>query len=125
MINLTYDSRVVLALFAQANPGKLNPAAASIVSFDNQLKSANEATLQQAMGQFGIPFTSANKSQILLYQPSMPGNTSTMQIQNACTFFQNTASILGTPVTAMTATRKAASPKKAGAKKKAARTRAT
>src|ERR1700687_2532141 len=97
MITLTYDSRVVLALFAQANPGKLNPSSDDIVEFDSELKSANETTLQQVMGQFGIPFDVENKSQILAYQPSMPGTTPTMQIQNACRFFQNTATIIGGP----------------------------
>ncbi|HEY6391454.1 MAG TPA: hypothetical protein VIX89_09260 [Bryobacteraceae bacterium] len=88
-----YESRVVLALFAQANPGNLNPSSADIASFDDQLKSASETTLLHVMGQFGIAIDRANKSQILLYQPGMPGDTPTMQIENACTFFQNTGGI--------------------------------
>jgi hypothetical protein len=118
VIRLNYDRQIVLALFAQANPGKLDPSPDDIAEFDTELKDANEDMLVDIMGQMGIPADVSNKSQVLAYKPNMPGNTPRLKIRNACTYFLNTREGAA-PRALMPATKKRPKPK---AKKKRPRT---
>ena len=121
MNELTYESRVVLALFGLANPGRLNPTWGDIVRFDRELRRVYEATLEQVLRQFGVPFNVANKSLILLYQPNMRGSTPTLRIKNFCMFFQSTVEILSIPVATLPEARRKASPARRAARRNAAR----
>lgn len=90
MIQLNYTKNAVLAMFMQAI-GNLNPSAADIQRFDNDLHSANENLLVTEMNAQGLdPRDIDAKSQVLLYSQNAPGSSAGEQIKAACLFFKNT-----------------------------------
>jgi hypothetical protein len=97
MVNLNFDSTLVLVMFAQANPGVTAPTQAVIVRFDSQLQRDNEPLLTNIMRANGVPTDTLSKSKILAFMPNMPGNTPDLQIANACTYFLNTQQALTSP----------------------------
>ena len=90
MIVLNYDRQIVLTLFTLTSGGKLNPTASDVTKFDKQLFEANDAILQEILPEMGLPVDVTTRSQILAFQPQMPGDNARSQTRNACTYMLNT-----------------------------------
>jgi hypothetical protein len=93
VIVLNYDRQMVLSLFTLTSGGNLNPTAADITRFDQQLFDANDAILQEILPQMALPVDVLTRSVILVYKPQMPGNNARLQIRNACTYMLNTQNL--------------------------------
>jgi hypothetical protein len=94
MINLNFDSTLLVAIFAQATAGS-QPTQEALTRFDAALQRNNEPNLTAIMRSKGIVPDKLSRAKVLAYMPNVPGDTPDMQIANACDYHLAAEAALG------------------------------